>query len=109
MDSLSILRSIFNYAADEKNLAVANITGISIKASHTNMRVLSVSEQEKLEIALREDLNPCNLGILLCLYTGIRIGELCALTWNDIIVVCQCGTVVCEWLEPVGIVGGPHL
>ena len=27
------------------------------------MRVLSVSEQEKLEIALREDLNPCNLGI----------------------------------------------
>lgn len=86
MDSLSILGSIFNYAADEKNLAVANITGISIKASHTNMRVLSVSEQEKLEIALREDLNPCNLGILLCLYTGIRIGELCALTWNDIIV-----------------------
>jgi len=48
------------------------------------MRVLSVHEQEKLETLLRENLNPCNLGILLCLYTGLRIGELCALTWNDI-------------------------
>lgn len=85
-DSLSILRSIFNYATDEKGISVANITGISVKASHETMRVLSISEQEKLEGVLREDLSPCNLGILLCLYTGIRIGEVCALTWKDIIV-----------------------
>ena len=84
IDSLSILRSVFNYAAEEKGLIVANISGISVKASHTTMRVLSVHEQEKLETLLRENLNPCNLGILLCLYTGLRIGELCALTWNDI-------------------------
>lgn len=49
------------------------------------MRVLSISEQEKLERVLREDLSFSNLGILLCLYTGIRIGEVCALTWKDII------------------------
>ena len=83
-DSLSILRSIFDYAADDKGLLVANIAGISVKTEHSTMRVLSISEQEKLEAALREDLNECNLGILLCLYTGIRIGELCALTWKDI-------------------------
>ena len=83
-DSLSILRSVFDYAADEKGLVVANISGISVKMSHAKMRVLSVTEQEKLEKILREDLNPCNLGILLCLYTGLRIGEICALTWNDI-------------------------
>lgn len=83
-DSLSILRSIFDYAADEKGLIVANIAGISVKPAHTTMRVLSITEQEKLEHVLREDLNCCNLGILLCLYTGVRIGELCALTWKDI-------------------------
>lgn len=83
-DLLSILRSVFDYAADEKGLVVANISGISVKMSHAKMRVLSVAEQEKLEKILREDLNPCNLGILLCLYTGLRIGEICALTWNDI-------------------------
>ena len=84
-DSLSILRSIFNYATDEKGLTVANISEISVKTSYTEMRVLSISEQGKLESVLREDLSPCNLGILLCLYTGIRIGEVCALTWKDII------------------------
>ena len=84
-DSLSILRSIFIYAADEKGLTVANISGISVKNSYSQMRVLSISEQEKLESVLRHDLSPCNLGILLCLYTGIRIGEVCALTWKDII------------------------
>ncbi|MGV0925055.1 tyrosine-type recombinase/integrase [Empedobacter tilapiae] len=25
-----------------------------------------------------------NLGVLMCLYSGMRIGEICALTWNDI-------------------------
>ena len=25
-----------------------------------------------------------NVGIIVCLYTGVRIGEICALTWNDI-------------------------
>lgn len=24
------------------------------------------------------------MGVLICLYTGIRIGELCALKWSDI-------------------------
>lgn len=84
-DSLSILRSIFNYATDEKGISVANISGISVKTAHETMRVLSISEQEKLERVLREDLSLSNLGILLCLYTGIRIGEVCALTWKDII------------------------
>ena len=83
-DSLSILRSIFKYATDEKGLTVANLSGISVKVTHKAMRVFSLSEQEKLEKILREDLSLCNLGILLCLYTGIRIGEVCALTWKDI-------------------------
>ena len=33
---------------------------------------------------LTEELNLPGLGIYLCLFTGIRVGELCALTWDDI-------------------------
>jgi len=44
----------------------------------------SLSEQRKIE----EDIlkSPCDkrIGILICLYTGIRIGELMALRWCDI-------------------------
>lgn len=48
------------------------------------INVLSVSQQEKLEkyLLLKPDL--AKLGVLLCLYTGLRIGELCALKWSDI-------------------------
>ena len=40
--------------------------------------------RKKLEIYLFNHLNEISLGILLSLYTGLRIGEVCALQWNDI-------------------------
>ena len=33
---------------------------------------------------LQSEINCKNFGILLCIHTGIRIGELCALKWSDI-------------------------
>lgn len=33
---------------------------------------------------LQSNINHKNFGILLCIHTGIRIGELCALKWSDI-------------------------
>lgn len=83
-DTLSILRSIFNYASEEKGLNVANITGIAVKLPRSTIRVFTVAEQQKLDSYLRENLNPCNLGILLCMYTGLRVGEICALTWKKV-------------------------
>ena len=83
-DTLSILRSIFNYASEEKELHVANITGISVKLPRATIRVFTVAEQQKLDTFLRKNLNPCYLGILLCMYTGLRVGEICALTWKKI-------------------------
>ena len=44
-------------------------------------RVLTQSEQVKLE---KEVLKTGDLEHLLCLYTGLRVGELCALRWEDI-------------------------
>ena len=83
-DTLSILRSIFNYASEEKNLLVANLTGLSVKLPRNTIRVFTVAEQQKLDAYLRENLTPCHLGILLCMYTGLRVGEICALTWKEI-------------------------
>ncbi len=43
-------------------------------------RVLTRKEQEKLE---EKALETGELEYMLCLYTGLRVGELCALTWSD--------------------------
>ena len=48
------------------------------------MQILSKQEQSILSRYLNDNLTPCNLGILICLYTGLRIGEICALKWEDI-------------------------
>lgn len=33
---------------------------------------------------IQDHMSYSNLGILLCLFTGIRLGELCAMLWDDI-------------------------
>jgi len=54
------------------------------KVMRTEMRVLSLSEQQKLIEALKTSEERYKIGILICLSTGIRIGELCGLQWQDI-------------------------
>lgn len=46
--------------------------------------VLTEEEQARLETHLWTDPDPRSLGVLTCLYTGLRIGEVCALKWEDI-------------------------
>ena len=48
------------------------------------LAVLSKDEQKKLESVLLTDMNETKLGIYISLYTGLRIGEICALSWEDI-------------------------
>lgn len=46
--------------------------------------VLSKANQKKIMSHLQEHFTFKNLGIYICLSAGIRIGEVCALTWEDI-------------------------
>ena len=48
------------------------------------MRVLSREEQARFVSYLLEDMDTCKFGVLLALFTGVRIGELCALQWGKI-------------------------
>ncbi len=48
------------------------------------VEVLSKKEQKRIMNHIKGHFNFRNLGILLCLSAGLRIGEVCALTWDDI-------------------------
>ena len=63
---------------------ICNLSRLSVKRKDKEMRVLTPSERESLIGILMEDMDSFKFGVFLALYTGIRIGELCALQWKDI-------------------------
>lgn len=54
------------------------------KQEMKEVEAFSLKEQRSLESAALCSEDQRALGIILCLYTGIRLGELCALKWQDI-------------------------
>lgn len=54
------------------------------KLKQKSVSCFSVAEQKKIEQVAMTDKRGKMFGVVLCLYTGLRIGELLALTWEDI-------------------------
>lgn len=54
------------------------------KIRKNEVRVFTREEQRKIEEVLDIEENPNDIGILLCLYMGLRVGEVCGLKWEDI-------------------------
>ncbi len=79
---LVFIHTCLKYGNRQYGLPVIDI--IYLKQTKKEMRVLSLEEQRKLTNYLLCDIDIYKLGVLVALYTGIRIGELCALKWNDI-------------------------
>ncbi|MCM1531042.1 MAG: site-specific integrase [Bacteroides sp.] len=50
----------------------------------SELPVISVEHQRKLMRYLLNHFSFRNLGIFICLHTGMRIGELCAMQWRDV-------------------------
>lgn len=80
-----ILKSILRFA-EKKYDYKFKLDLVTVPKSDTKeIEILSKKDREKLERYCKKDLNNFrNVGIIVCLYTGVRIGEICALTWNDI-------------------------
>lgn len=88
---LSILKLVFHYARRKGYTLDANLTFPRLQESHAHRKVvLTVEEQTRLTKKLNESPNKDAVGILLSLYTGLRIGEVCALRWKEIDLANRC-------------------
>lgn len=76
-DIVVVLKQILNYLEIYYKI-------ISPKPEKKEISILKKEEQRKLEEYLMAHIKPNYLGILLSLYAGLRIGEVCALHWKDI-------------------------
>ncbi len=83
-DIMVVIKESFKYAEACGVDTVCRFERISFKKTTKEMRVLSVTEEQQLMSVLMNTTDRYKLGVFICLYTGIRIGELCALKWKHI-------------------------
>lgn len=82
-DILAIIKNTMEYARSQNIAVICNLEKLSVKGKEKEMRVLTPEEQDALAVVLVHNMDRYKFGVLLSLYTGIRIGELCALQWGD--------------------------
>ena len=83
-DIVTVLCQILKYAEREKYIQPLIYDFARPIVPRKDLEVLSTSEQEFLVNKIKQDINRENIGILLSLYAGLRLGEVCALQWQDI-------------------------
>lgn len=84
-DVLCVLNSILKYYKRQPGSKLNDIEIIYPKEEKKEMRVLSIEEQKRLIMCLENEMDYVKFGVLLALLTGMRIGEICALKWSDIL------------------------
>ncbi len=82
---LSIIKRTLKYSYDKGKIKAR--IGLEFKlpnAIHKKVEALQKNEQSKLEDYIFNNGKDYYIGILLSLYTGLRLGEVLALTWENI-------------------------
>ncbi|WP_312076422.1 tyrosine-type recombinase/integrase [Chryseobacterium sp.] len=84
-DILIVLKMILKFGAKNKWITYESfdIQYPTSRKSH-QIEVLSRTHQKKVMSYIQEHFTFRNLGVYICLCSGMRIGEICALTWEDI-------------------------
>lgn len=83
-DIIVMMKSVFKYAVRKYHF-FNPLDGINMpRTQKPEIRLLDSKEKKKLQQYIAENPNNTTLGVALSMSTGIRIGELCAMQWQDI-------------------------
>lgn len=82
---LSVLNLAFEYACDMEYIEENPCERVRrTKSEAKKIEAFTVEEQRAIEVEIGRSDDRRLHGVLLCLYSGLRIGELLGLTWNDV-------------------------
>ena len=83
-DILVVLKMILRYGAKHGLLPSHQIDVIfPTDREKQDLEVLTLAHQRQLMTFVKDHFTFLNLGIYICLSAGLRIGEVCALQWDD--------------------------
>lgn len=80
----NVLTQIIRYGTKDYSFKISDNIKCLKKKDTKNIKIFSKGEQQKVFQALLKNMNCYNLGIYICMLTGIRLGEICALRRSDI-------------------------
>ena len=84
-DVLIVLKMIQKFGANNGDLPFMEWSvKFPTEQTKQELEVLSINNQKRIMQYAIDNFTFRNLGIYICLSTGIRIGEVCALKWGDI-------------------------
>jgi len=79
-----VLKQIFSHASVYYHISPPQYACEGKKAAAKPVETLNQTEQAKLLQCLYDEMDIYKLGIVVCLSTGLRLGEICSLKWEDI-------------------------
>ena len=84
-DMLMVLKMVLKYAAKHGYMPWRQIDiNFPTERRQNEVKTLTRADQRRLMDHIQANFSFMNLGIYICLSAGLRIGELCALTWDDL-------------------------
>ena len=83
-DIFTVFKTMLKYAQEEYGFKLSLKNVVLPKAERKQVEKISDAEQKRLVSYLKANMSLTAFGILLSLFMGLRIGELCGLKWEDV-------------------------
>lgn len=83
-DIFTVFKMMLKYAQDEYGFKLSLKNVILPKAERKQVEKINEKEQKMLVSYLKANVSLTSFGIILSLFMGLRIGELCGLKWEDV-------------------------
>ena len=83
-DLYTVFKSLLKYAEEEYSFKLSLKNVVLPKKEKPKVKRITDEQQKRLVRYVKANFDITGLGVLLSLFTGIRIGELCGLKWKDI-------------------------
>lgn len=83
-DIFTVFKTMLKYAQEEYGFRLSLKNVVLPKTERKQAEKISDTEQKKLVSHLKANMSLTAFGILLSLFIGLRIGELCGLKWEDV-------------------------
>lgn len=79
-----VINQILQYANEYYACPLIKLSAKAKRAQNKRIEIINHSEQVLLLKYLSQNMDLSKAGIILCISTGLRLGEICSLKWEDI-------------------------